>query len=174
MLKSYTNSMKSNKSFIYILIIFFVISINSIYSFTSFLTHDTYSLVLRQTIFYIIGLILIFMMLKTKPDHVLDYSFIIYIVNIILLVLVLFVGTEVNGTKAWFSIPIIGTFQPSEFMKIGLILYLAKIIDKQKLKDWKDEIFLIIKVFFITVIPSVITFLEPDTGAVIGYLCITL
>ena len=120
--------MKTNKNFIYILIIFFIISINSIYSFTTFLTKDTYSLVIRQSVFYLIGIILILIILKIKPEIILKYSTLIYIINIILLILVLIIGTKVNGTKAWFSIPIIGTFQPSEFMKIGLILMLAKTI----------------------------------------------
>ena len=164
--------MKNNKSFIYILIIFFVISINSIYSFTSFLTKDTYSLITKQSIFYIIGIVLIVLLLRFKPEKLFNYSFIIYIVNVLLLILVLFIGTEINGTKAWFSIPIFGTFQPSEFMKIGLILFLAKVIDNHKIKTLKDEILLIIKVLIITIIPSIITFLEPDTGAVLIYFII--
>lgn len=174
MLKSYTNNMKNNRSLIYILIVFFIISINSIYSFSTFLTKDTYSLVLRQTLFYIIGIILIFIVIKLDLNKLLKYSFFIYFFNILLLVLVLFIGKEINGTKAWFSVPIIGTFQPSEFMKIGLILYLAKVISSQKIKSIKDEILLIIKVLIITIIPSVITFLEPDTGAVIIYFIIAL
>lgn len=172
MLKSYTNSMKNIKSYIYILIIFFVISINSIYSFTSFLTKDTYSLVLKQSIFYLIGIFLIFIITKIKTETFLKYSFWIYTINILLLIAVLFIGTEVNGTKAWFTIPVFGTFQPSEFMKIGLILYLAKIIDNQKITTIKDEIILILKVLIITIIPSIITFLEPDTGAVLIYFII--
>lgn len=170
--KDNTNNMKTNKSFIYILIIFFIISINSIYSFTTFLTKDTYSLVIRQCIFYLIGTILILILLRIKPDRILKYAPIFYIVNITLLVLVLIIGNEVNGTKAWFNIPLIGTFQPSEFMKIGLILMLAKVIDKQIIKNTKDEIILITKVLIITIIPSIITFLEPDTGAVLIYFLI--
>ena len=165
--------MKNNKPFIYILIIFFIISINSIYSFTSFLTDKTYSLVIRQSIFYFIGIIIILILLKIKPDKILKYSPYIYLSNIILLILVLLIGTEVNGTKAWFNIPLIGTFQPSEFMKIGLILMIAKIIENQKLSNFKDEIVLIIKVLLITIIPSIITFLEPDTGSVLIYCLIT-
>ena len=174
MFKRYTNTMKSNKQFIYILIIFFIVGVNSIYSFTTFLTKDTYSLVLRQSIFYTLGIFCILLMLKINPKVLLDYSFYIYIINTILLVLVLFIGSEVNGAKAWFSIPVIGTFQPSEFMKIGLILFLARVIDEQKLKTWKDEVVLIIKVLIITLIPSFITFLEPDTGAVLIYFIIAL
>ncbi len=172
MKKDNTNNMKTNKSFIYILIIFFIISINSIYSFTTFLTKDTYSLVIRQGLFYITGIIIIIILLKIKPEKILKYAHFFYIVNIILLILVLIIGNEVNGTKAWFNVPLIGTFQPSEFMKIGLILMLAKVIESQKIKTTKDEIILIIKVFVITIIPSVITFLEPDTGAVLIYFII--
>lgn len=164
--------MKTNKSFIYILIIFFIISINSIYSFTTFLTKETYSLVIRQSLFYLIGIIIILILLKIKPEKVLKYAQVFYIVNIILLILVLLIGNEVNGTKAWFNIPLIGTFQPSEFMKIGLILMLSKVIDSQKIKTIKDEILLITKVLIITIIPSIVTFLEPDTGAVLIYFLI--
>src|SRR5574344_674452 len=114
MIKSYTNNMKTNKSFIYILLIFFIISINSIYSFSTFLTGD-YSLVIRQTIFYLIGLGLIVLIMKIKSTFFIKYSLWIYIANILLLILVLFIGTEINGTKAWFYIPIFGTIQPSEF-----------------------------------------------------------
>ena len=110
--------------------------------------------------------------MRIKTDKILKYSFWIYLVNILLLILVLFIGKEVNGSRAWFNVPLFGTFQPSEFMKIGLILYLAKVIDKTKLVSIKDEFILIFKVFIITIIPSVITFLEPDTGAVLIYFVI--
>lgn len=166
--------MKENKSFIYILIIFFIISINSIYSFTVFLSSDKYSLAIRHALFYLIGIIFIFFLLKTDPKRILKYASLIYIINVLSLILVLLFGSEINGTKAWFNLPIFGTIQPSEFMKIGLILYLAKIIDKQKLKNAKDELILILKCFIVVLIPSVITFLEPDTGAVLVYLIITV
>ena len=129
--------------------------------------------VLKQSIFYLIGIVLILLIIKINPHTLIKYSFWIYLTNITLLILVLFIGTKVNGTKAWFNIPLIGTFQPSEFMKIGLILYLSKVIDKQKLVTTKDELLLILKALTITAIPSVITFLEPDTGAVLVYFIIT-
>lgn len=164
--------MKNNKSYIYILLIFFIISINSIYSFSVYLTENTYSLVIKQAFFYLAGIAIIFILLKIRPEKLFKYSFYIYLGNIILLVLVLLFGHEINGTRAWFNIPLIGSFQPSEFMKIGLILFLAKIIDDHKIRNIKDEFSLIIKVFFIILIPSVFTFLEPDTGAVLIYFVI--
>lgn len=164
--------MKNNKNLILILIIFFIISINSIYSFSIYLTKDTYSLVIRQILFYLVGAITIIALLKTKPETIKKYSTLIYIINVISLILVLLVGTEVNGSKAWFTLPLIGTLQPSEFMKIGLILQIAKIIDNQKIETTKDELHLLSKIAIITIIPSIITFLEPDTGAVLIYLII--
>ena len=166
--------MKENKTFIYTLIIFFIISINSIYSFTSFLTKDSYSLAVRQSLFYLIGIFFILIIMRLDLKKLLRYSFIIYIVNVLFLVLVLLFGTEINGARAWFSIPFFGTIQPSEFMKIGLILYLASVIDNQKIKNIKDEFFLLLKALIILLIPSIITFLEPDTGAVLIYFVITI
>ena len=163
----------NNKSFIYTLLIFFIISINSIYSFTQYLTTNTYSLVIRQSIFYIIGIVAILIIIRISPETILKYSFFIYIVNVLLLIVVLLIGTPVNGTKAWFKIPLFGTFQPSEFMKIGLILYIAKILDSCTIKNTKDEFLLLIKTAIVTLIPSILTFLEPDTGAVLIYFIIT-
>ncbi|MBR7042267.1 MAG: FtsW/RodA/SpoVE family cell cycle protein, partial [Bacilli bacterium] len=66
---------------------------------------------------------------------------------------------------------------PSEFMKIFLIIILARIItdfnDKYKNPDLLDELKFILKVLLIVFIPSILTFIEPDTGAVIMYLVIT-
>ena len=88
----------------------------------------------------------------------------------------MFVGEKINGIRAWFNIPFIGSFQPSEFMKIGIVLVVSKLADefsKKKTNFW-DEILLIIKIGIVILIPSVLTFLEPDTGAVIIYLIILL
>ena len=77
--------MKTNKSFIYVLLIFFVISINSIYSFSSFLTYDTYSFIIRQACFYLVGIIFIFICIKIGPNRILKYSFFIYLFNVLIL-----------------------------------------------------------------------------------------
>lgn len=161
-----------NKQFFYIITMFFVISISSIYSFSSFISDNIYTLAIRQAVFYIVGIFIILGITKIGIKKILKYSTYIYLINVFLLVLVLIIGKEINGTKAWFQIPIFGSFQPSEFMKIGLVLMVAKIINNSKLKTIKDEIILIIKVLVITFIPSLITFLEPDTGAVLIYLVI--
>ena len=56
-------------------------------------------------------------------------AYIFYFVGVILLLLVLFFGKEINNAKCWFQIPYLGSFQPSEFMKIFLIITLARMIN---------------------------------------------
>lgn len=156
--------MKNYKLLIYIFI-FSIISILSIYSSTFILSSNYKYIYIKQIIWYLIGFVLMFLIMKTKKESFYKYGFFLYIITIILLILVLFFGESINGSKAWFNIPKLGAFQPSEFMKIALIIYLSKIL------NYKDKN-AIVKAFIITLIPSILTFLEPDTGNVIIYIII--
>jgi len=101
-----------------------------------------------------------------------------YFLGVLSLFFVLIFGIERNNATCWFKIPYIGTIQPSEFMKIFLIIILSKLINdfNEKYLDptIKEEFFFLIKVMILVLIPSVLTFIEPDTGAVIIYLIITI
>lgn len=169
---------KLDKILILCVSIFFIISILSIYSASMYLSPTLGNLALKQGLWYLIGAIIIFLVIKFKNNLFYKYSWYIYLINVILLVGLLFLAPDINGSKCWYVIKGIGSIQPSEFMKISLILILAKVIDNFKKKKrkatLKDEFVLLIKVFCIVLIPSILTFLEPDTGAVIIYLIITL
>lgn len=101
-----------------------------------------------------------------------------YIFGILSLILVLFFGITRNNATCWFQIPYIGTIQPSEFMKIFLIIILSRLInnfnEEYTNPSIMDEFIFLIKILILVAIPSVLTFIEPDTGAVIIYLIITL
>ncbi len=74
----------------------------------------------------------------------------------------------VNGTTAWYQIPAWGTFQPSEFMKVVLIIMVANIIHEHNLgkteMSFASDFKLFWKVGKIAVPPLILIFLEPDTG----------
>jgi rod shape determining protein RodA len=94
-----------------------------------------------------------------------------------LLGLLLF-AEPINDARCWFTIPGIGTIQPSEFMKIILIITLAKMVNKFN-DDFanptvKEEFIFLLKIATIVFIPSILTFLQPDTGVVLIYLIITI
>ncbi len=114
---------------------------------------------------------------KVNIKKIYEYSIYIYTLNIVLLIGLFLWGKEINGTKAWYSIFNIN-IQPSEIMKISLILINSHIIykfykNKSKIK-FKEEVKLIICLLITLLIPSILTFLEPDTGSVISYIIITL
>ena len=174
---NYLNNTKNinmkNKNLLIFIIFFFIISILSIYSST-FLINKTYSnIYIKQIIWYLISFILLFFIYKKKRGFFFKYDKLLYIIGNILLILVLIFGTEVNGSKAWFSILNI-SIQPSEFMKIFLIIILSTTLSKNNLKDrsFKNEITIIGKCTLLALIPSILTFLEPDTGNIIIYLII--
>ncbi|MCM1370574.1 MAG: FtsW/RodA/SpoVE family cell cycle protein [Clostridium sp.] len=167
---------KIDKFFLIAIIIFMIISIINIYSANKLL-YSVSNLALRQIIWYIIGFILVAIIFIIKNKTIYKYINILYIIGNILLVCLLLFAPVINNTKSWFSIPGIGTIQPSEFMKIILIIMLAKTIDKFNSTHENPTVFeefiLILKVLFITFIPAILTFLQPDTGIVLIYLLIT-
>lgn len=174
------NILKTNKNLIIIvasLILFCIISIISIYSSKFIVSNEYNNLYIKQICWYIISVLFLFLILKFKVRPLLKFSYIIYFINIVLLILVLIFGTEINNARSWFEIPYLGNFQPSELMKISLILVLSKVSEEFYYKEHKDlklELIFIIKVFILTLIPSFLTFIEPDTGTVIFFLLIML
>ena len=165
---------KLNKEIIISLLLFMLISIITINSSMLYLSSSLGNLVLKQATWYIVGFILILFILKSNNDLVIPF----YIINTILLLLLLILSNPINGSKCWFIIPKIGSFQPSEFMKISIILILSKYISEWEKNINKiniyNELKLLVVVFIILLTPTTLTFLEPDTGAIIIYLVITL
>ena len=165
-----------DKTLILYVSIFAIISLISIYSASMYLSRTLGNLVLKQAMWYAVGILFIFIIYKLKISFFIKISPYIYLFNIMLLLGLLFVGPVINGSRCWYIIEGIGSFQPSEFMKISLVLIEAYIIDKfsSKEKNAKNEFKLIALIFIVFLIPSILTFLEPDTGAVIIYFIITL
>ncbi len=165
--------MKNIKIIVFI-ILFSIISIISIYSSTFILSSNYKYIHIKQALWYLIGFMFIFILYKKKKEFFYKYGTFLYIFTNLLLLLVLFFGTETNGAKAWFTITGIGAFQPSEFMKVVLIIVLANMLNNYNRleKTFKNELMIIIKCLIITLIPSILTFLEPDTGNVIIYFVI--
>ena len=123
---------------------------------------------IKQIIFFGIGIILVIIINKININTILKYSKYYYYISVLLLVLVLFFGKNINGSTAWFDFKLF-SFQPSELVKLTLALYLSSIAAVNK-PDFK----LILKVIIITLIPSILVFLEPDTGAIIFYFLIAI
>ena len=153
-----------------------IISIVSIYSASLYTSPSMGNLTLKQTIWYLVGVVLVFIILRLKNDYIFRHSWILYLIgNIILLGLLIF-GKPINNSRCWIVFPGIGSVQPSEFMKVILMLVLATMIHNFR-SDYKnpnmlEEFIFLVKSFIVVLIPSILTFLEPDTGCVLMYLII--
>lgn len=153
-----------------------IISIISIYSALTYTSKSLGNLALKQTIWYMVGVGLVFVLVKLGNEYLYRHTWILYIIGNLLLVVLLLFGTPINNSKCWLIIPGIGSVQPSEFMKIFIMLVLASMIhnfrNKYKNSSLWEEFLFIVKSFVVVLIPSILTFLEPDTGAVIIYFII--
>ena len=155
-----------------------IISIITIYSAAIYTSKSMGNLTLKQSIWYFVGTILILIILRLKNEFLYRHTWFLYILGNILLLGLLFFGTPINNSRCWYTIPGIGSFQRSEFMKLFLMLALATMIhnfrSRYKNPDVKEEFIFILKSLVIVGIPSILTFLQPDTGSVIIYLVIYL
>ncbi len=74
----------------------------------------------------------------------------------------------INGATSWFRIPGIGSFQPSEFIKIVLIMITANVIEEHNsnkiIDSYESDIQLFCKVLGWATPPLMLIFLQPDTG----------
>ncbi len=169
---------KVEKTILIPILLFLIISVVSIIATRPFLDSDYSNLWLKQIVWYVIGITLAYSMMTLGNKFFYHHAWILYSIGVISLILVLFIGADIKGAKCWFKIPYLGTIQPSEFMKIFLIILIARLIDEFNNKypnpDITDEFKFLIKILIIVLIPSALTFAEPDTGAVIMYFVITI
>ena len=164
---------KRNMLLFYVFL-FFIISYLSINNVDKYLASSIH---LKQLFWYIIGILLILLIKRINIKKLYNFSLLLYIINNLLLIGLFFFGTKINNTTSWYRIDNI-TIQPSEFMKINLILLDSYIIykfykNKEKINIKKEEK-MILLLLLVLIIPSILTFLQPDTGAVIGYIIITI
>ena len=178
-LSSVYSKKKIKIDFILLIIVLLLatISLISINSAENLLGSRADNYTIKQLIWYIIGFIAIIILSFIKNENILKYTKYLYLAGVLSLIILLIFGKPINNAKCWFEIPHIGVFQPSEFMKIILILFLSYFIDdfhdKYPIPSIKEELFFLLKVAIIVGIPSILTFLQPDTGVVLIYLLIT-
>lgn len=117
-----------------------------------------------QSLFFTIGLILMIVTSKIPYKYYKDKANIILGVCFFLLVLVLIpgIGTIRNGSRSWFGIGSLG-IQPSEFVKLGLIIFVSKYLAKNRkeLRNIKSGVFPILA---ITILVFGVIMLQPDFG----------
>ena len=159
---------KIDKKLIAAIITICIFGIVMIYSSSSiwaeYKFNNKYHYVIMQSIFFIIGLFLMIIVSKIPYKTYLKHSNKILLFCFILLVLVLIpgIGTIRNGSRSWFGIGGLG-IQPSEFMKLGLIIFTSKYIynNPKSMRSIKNGA---IPILLVTIIAFLLIMLQPDFG----------
>ena len=125
---------------------------------------------IKQGIWFLISFGFIYLLKFFNVNFIIDKSIFLYVLGIVLLIITYLFGTDVNGSRSWLKLGFI-SIQASEFMRSFLMIYLYHFKDKYSyLSDFK----FIVYSFMIVLVPSLLTFIEPDTGGVILYLSVWL
>lgn len=141
--------------------------------------NDQFYFLKFQLLWIAIGIVPTILIYYWDYRKILKLSLPLLIGIIILLVLVLFLGEEINGSRRWFAIGPLPTIQPAEFAKLFIIIYLASWLSKQDYRYEKISSLLqsqfvknLLGFVFILGIVAILIVLEPDLGTAM-IICMT-
>ncbi len=133
-------------------------------------TNQDPSYVNKQVFGILIGLAIALVLSVIDYHQIIKAAPWIYIGCLLLLLAVLFAGRNINNATRWLEIPFIGQIQPSEFVKVGMIIFFAWFFFR--FMDSINDIRLILAAGALFAIPFFLIFREPDlsTGLVILFI----
>lgn len=156
------NNLFKGDKFIWTVVLFLsVFSLLAVYSATGTIAHVksgnyTFNFIIKHTGILVLGWILMYI------THLIDYRYysrisqLIYFASIPLLIYTMFNGTNLNSANRWILVPIINmTFQTSDLAKLGIVMFLARILSKKQgqIKSFKDAFIpLLLPVLIITLL----------------------
>lgn len=154
-----------------VLFIFGLIMVFSASNVTAYMTHavSPYNYFVKQLIFLLVGLFISLIIIKFNTRSYGFFSWGLLIITTISLAVLLAIGSAKNQAVSWFDLGFV-SIQPSEFVKIITIVFLAYYYDKnqKKLTSWTKSLFPL----GIAAIVAGLIFLQPDLGTTIIYCAI--
>ena len=143
----------------------------AIYSLSISSAGNSFNIFDKQLIFVGVAIIIFFIFSLLDYRIWRNYTSIFYILSIGLLLLIFLIGKTSNGAVSWFKFGFLN-FQPVEFVKIALILLLAKYFSQVQLKNlsWKN----LFSSFSYVLPPIILVILQPDMGSAMVLMAIWL
>ncbi|WP_035510273.1 rod shape-determining protein RodA [Halobacillus karajensis] len=142
-------------------------SLLSVYSGSGqYVQEQPFYFVIRQLIWYAIGAALMLGLAYFDYELLTRWAFPLYLASLSLLFLVPFIGITKNGSQRWISLGVFD-LQPSEFMKITLILCLAHLFQKmgQEKLPFGRSVLPTLKGLLYILVPAALVLLQPDLGS---------
>ncbi len=132
---------------------------------------DRYWYVQRQGFFALMNFLLILVMLKFDYRVLGPLGNMLYGINLLLLIAVMFVGQSALGAQRWIQLGPI-TLQPSEFAKLIMIISLAHLLDARK--ERMQSVWDLLPVAAFVVAPFLLVLKQPDLGTSLVFVAILL
>ncbi|RPG94361.1 MAG: rod shape-determining protein RodA [Candidatus Pelagibacter sp. TMED263] len=123
--------------------------------------YHTESHILRFLVFFVMFFLLSFIQIRFWHDT----SYLVYIIFLFLLIAVKYFGLTSSGSQRWLNLYFMN-LQPSELMKIGLILFLAKYYHRISIENINRLKFLFLPIASL-IAPVLLVIMQPDLGTAI-------
>ncbi|NHC39304.1 rod shape-determining protein RodA [Bacillus sp. MM2020_1] len=178
-----SNTNKTSKldyNLVFILILLFLASCLAIYSAQASGQYKE-NFLIKQIFWYAVGGGIIAVVMTLDSDQIRKLTWYAYGFGILMLGFLIVapesIAPVINGAKNWFKIPGVGTIQPSEFVKIFIILALARLIEdhhnKHQIKTIQTDFWLLVKMGAVTMGPLVLI-IKQDLGTSLVFLAILI
>ncbi|MDD2591497.1 MAG: FtsW/RodA/SpoVE family cell cycle protein [Erysipelotrichaceae bacterium] len=173
--KAVKKSFAIDKTLLVILLSLFAFNLIAVYASIPLTVSGSMTLLYKQAFWILLSFGFLIFLLIFGIDRLFTSAHVFYWILMFLLVLLIldkyidlpFIR-PVSGTRAWFQLGSIASFQPSEFMKVILIIQVANIIDNHNNMKNDDSAWIDIKLFAkvlaYAVPPLILILLQPDTG----------
>lgn len=115
----------------------------------------------RQSIWFIVCLVALYFVVAIDYTLLKSYTPLFYWGSILLLIVTMFIGTDINGARGWIRLGPL-SFQPAELAKIATIMMLGKTLEE--MNGTINEVKNFFTMAFYAVIPAIFIVIQPDMG----------
>lgn len=115
----------------------------------------------RQSIWFIVCLVALYFVVAIDYTLLKSYTPLFYWGSILLLIVTMFIGTDINGARGWIRLGPL-SFQPAELAKIATIMMLGKTLED--MNGTINEVKNFFTMAFYAVIPAIFIVIQPDMG----------
>ncbi|HHE9996060.1 putative lipid II flippase FtsW [Haemophilus influenzae] len=151
--------------FVILLLIGLIAVTSASIPYSSRLFNDPFYFAKRDAIYVLLSLLTCYISLHISSSQWEKWHAKIFLFSVILLLLVPFIGTSVNGAKRWISLGILN-FQPAEFAKLALTCFLASYFTR-RYDEVRSRHVSIFKPFIVMLVLGCFLLLQPDLGSTV-------
>ncbi len=148
---------------LFVIGLFFSLVSTSLIASDKLNTND-YSFFFKHLVFIFLGTMVIFAISSINQDKLFKISLYIFLLSILFLFLVPFIGIEVKGSKRWIDLYFLPRFQPIELVKPFLIIFLSSVLSSQRFGNLSLKYLFS---FLITLMIGLLLVIQPDLGQTI-------